>query len=370
MKKLLLVSMLMSGMAFATPVTQVSPNTITHTYEFINNYDLVVPKGAQGETNLWVPLPFDSDYQTLKSVEFEGNYRNAYVTETNQYRAKTLFANWDEKADKRLLKVKMVIETKDREPMLTGALKDYETPEKIEYSVDVQPYLKATAHIKIDGIVKEYADKIVGNEKNPLKKAELIHEWIVNNMERDNSVLGCGDGDGDVEKILTTGVLKGKCTDINSVFVALARASNIPAREIFGIRLGDAPKMSKYSRKAFGSAKDGVANENGGQHCRAEFYLAGYGWVPVDSADVAKMRLTEKKSVQDVDTQAVAKYLFGNWEANWVGFNHARDFDLYPAPELKPINNFGYPYAEVGGDPLNSFDAKEFGYEFISKEIK
>ena len=55
-------------------------------------------------------------------------------------------------------------------------------------------------------------------------------------MERDNSVLGCGDGD--VEKILTTGVLKGKCTDINSVFVALARAAGIPAREIFGIRLG------------------------------------------------------------------------------------------------------------------------------------
>ncbi|VEI47509.1 transglutaminase domain-containing protein [Actinobacillus equuli] len=41
-----------------------------------------------------------------------------------------------------------------------------------------------------------------------------------------------------------------------------------------------------------------------------------------------------------------------------MGFNHARDFDLYPQPELTPINNFGYPYAEVGGDPLNSFDAK------------
>ena len=187
-------------------------------------------------------------------------------------------------------------------------------------------------------------------------------------MERDNSVLGCGDGD--VEKILTTGVLKGKCTDINSVFVALARASGIPAREIFGIRLGAAPKMSAYSATAFGSAKDGVANVNGGQHCRAEFYLAGFGWVPVDSADVAKMRLAEKKSVEDKETQAVANYLFGNWEANWVGFNHARDFALYPTPELTPLNNFGYPYAEVGGEPLNSFNAKEFGYEFISKEIQ
>lgn len=80
------------------------------------------------------------------------------------------------------------------------------------------------------------------------------------------------------------------------MFVALARASNIPAREVFGIRLGQAVKMGQYSKTAFGSSKDGVANESGGQHCRAEFYLAGFGWVPVDSADVAKMRLAEKKT--------------------------------------------------------------------------
>lgn len=366
MKKLLLATLLASSAAFADQVPNY--NTTSHTYEFNQSYDLVVPQGSKGETNLWVPLPFSNDYQDVKSIEFEGNYNKAYITENNQYGAKTLFANWDEKAQKRLLKVKLVVQTKDREPMATGALNGYQPPEKIIYSVDVQEYLKPTTHIKTDGIVKQYADKIVGKETNPLKKAELIHKWIVENMERDNSVLGCGDGD--VEKMLTTGVLKGKCTDINSVFIALARASDIPAREVFGIRLGAAPKMSKFSKTAFGSAKDGIANENTGQHCRAEFYLAGFGWVPVDSADVAKMRLTEKKAVNDADTQAVSKYLFGNWEANWMGFNHARDFDLYPQPELTPINNFGYPYAEVGGDPLNSFDAKEFGYELISKELK
>lgn len=52
-----------------------------------------------------------------------------------------------------------------------------------------------------------------------------------------------------------------------------------------------------------------------------------------------------------------------------MGFNHARDFDLYPQPELAPINNFGYPYAEVGGDPLNSFDPKEFKYDYVSKKL-
>ncbi|UDW83753.1 transglutaminase family protein [Pasteurella canis] len=367
MKKLL--TALLAGcstFAFATSI----PNTLTdtHTYELTKSFNLAVPKGSKGETNLWVPLPFNNEYQEVKSIQFEGNYKDAYITENNQYGAKTLFANWDENADKRDLKIQLVIQTKDREPMLQGALKDYQVPNKIQYSVDVLEYLKPTTHIKTDGIVKEYADKIVGKETNPLKKAELIHQWIVNNMERDNSVLGCGDGD--VEKILTTGVLKGKCTDINSVFVALARASNIPAREIFGIRLGQAVKMGKYSKGAFGSADaNKFANVSGGQHCRAEFYLAGFGWVPVDSADVTKMRLAEKKSVNDPNTQAVSDYLFGNWEMNWMGYNHARDFELYPLPEVAPLNNFGYPYAEIGGDPLNFFDPKEFSYEFTAKEL-
>lgn len=366
MKKLILTTALLAAMS-SQAQTLSNQNTTSHTYEFTQTYDLQVPKGSTGDTKLWVPLPFSNDYQTVKSIEFNGNYQQAYITENNQYGAKTLYATWDKNAQKRDLKVKLVIETKDREPMKQGLLKDYQAPEKIEYSVDVQQYLKPTQHIKTDGIVKQYAQKIIGNENNPLKKAQLIHQWIVNNMERDNTVLGCGDGD--VEKILTTGILKGKCTDINSVFVALARAANIPAREVFGIRLGQALKMGEYSKTAFGGAKDKIANENSGQHCRAEFYLAGFGWVPVDSADVAKYRLTEKKAVKDKDTQAVSQYLFGNWEANWMGFNHARDFTLYPVPELAPINNFGYPYAEVGGDPLNSFDAKEFGYEFISKEL-
>lgn len=353
----------------AVAVAQQSHFTQTHTYEFTQTYDLVAPKGSSGETKLWVPLPSNTDYQDIKSLAFEGNYNQAYITENNQYGAKTLFATWDEKAEKRDLKITLVVETRDREPMLQNTLANYQPPEKIIYGVDVQPYLAATEHIKTDGIVKQTADKIIGNEKNPLKQAELIHQWIVANMERDNSVLGCGDGN--VEKIFTSGKLSGKCTDINSVFVALARAAGIPAREVFGVRLGQPIKMNAYSKTAFGKAdENGIANVSGGQHCRAEFYLAGFGWVPVDSADVAKMRLEEKKAVDAPETQAVSKYLFGNWEMNWMGYNHARDFDLYPQPELTPINNFGYPYAEIGGDPFNSFDPKAFKYEFISKKLK
>ncbi len=80
------------------------------------------------------------------------------------------------------------------------------------------------------------------------------------------------------------------------------------------------------------------------------------------------MRLAEKKAHQDPDVQAVNTYLFGNWEMNWVGFNYGRDFELYPATEQGAVNNFGYPYAEVDGDPLNFYDPKVFTYHYVSTE--
>lgn len=369
MKKMLFaLSLGAYSTAFANPVALSSPYTDVHLYELQQHYHLETPKGSQGQMQLWVPVPFDTAYQQVKSIQFEGNYQQAYITDNNSYGAKTLFVSWDSQESQPDLTLTFVIQTQDREPAKQQLLQAYQVPEKIIYPVDVVEFLKPTQHIKTDGIVKQFADKIVGDEKNPLQQAKLIHQWIVDNMERDNDVIGCGEGD--VAKILTTGVLKGKCTDINSVFVALARAVGIPAREVFGLRLGASEKLAQYSATAFGSADaNGVAQVSGGQHCRAEFYLAGFGWVPVDSADVTKMRLAEHKSVDDPATQAVADYLFGNWEMNWVGFNYGRDFDLYPTPELAPINNFGYPYAEMGGDPLNFFDPASFKYEFTAKKL-
>lgn len=88
------------------------------------------------------------------------------------------------------------------------------------------------------------------------------------NMNRDDDVVGCGLGN--VPELLTT--LRGKCTDINSVFVALCRAAGIPAHEYFGIRMSADPEADMTS----------------GQHCWAEFYLEGTGWVAADPADVLK----------------------------------------------------------------------------------
>ncbi|MCH1918259.1 transglutaminase domain-containing protein [Shewanella sp. A3A] len=328
-------------------------------------YDVKPPLGSAGKVNLWIPLPEDTVFQKLNHMDVKGNHDDAYITVENNYGAKALLVTWNKSDKPMTVNVELDISTEDWEPMASGALDLYRTPSNIAYPTEVQRFLQATAHIPTDGIVKKTADKIVGDETNPLKKAHKIYLWVSENMERDNSVVGCGQGD--VRAILESGKLAGKCTDTNSVFVALARAAGLPAREMFGIRLGQAIKMGQYS-SAFGSAKDGVASETGGQHCRAMFFLAGFGWVPVDPADVSKMRLAEKAKHTDANVQAVNKYLFGNWEMNWVGFNYARDFELAPAAAQGQMNNFGYPYAEVDGDPLNYYDPKAFAYDYRSTE--
>jgi transglutaminase-like putative cysteine protease len=330
-------------------------------------YKLAPPQGSSGVVKLWIPLPEDTAFQQMTGLSFSGNYQQAYITTNNAYGAKTLFATWPKSDGDLLLQLDLEIETADWEPLKHDALKNWQAPEQIVYPLAVKPYLLPTTHTPVDGLVRETAQKITAGETDPLKKARLIYEWVSSHMERDNDVIGCGTGD--VATILQSGKLSGKCTDISSVFVALARASGIPARELFGIRLGRANKLERYSASAFGKADSaGVSDVSGGQHCRAEFYLAGYGWLPCDPADVTKMRLAEKKAHQDPDVQAVNTYLFGNWEMNWVGFNYGRDFELYPATEQGAVNNFGYPYAEVDGDPLNFYDPKVFTYHYVSTE--
>lgn len=337
-------------------------------FRLTQTYALKAPEGSDGAMQLWIPIPEDAaPFQSLRQLQWSGDAQQAYLASDNEFNAKTLLARWDDCKGPMNLKVEMLIETRDWEPARQGLLDGYQPPAQIQYPAELDIYLRASRHIQIDGIVKEYADRIIGSETNPLKQARLIHDWVAANMERDNSVIGCGTGD--VGEILTSGKLYGKCTDMSSVFVALARAAGIPAREMFGIRLGRPGVLEPYSKTAFGSAdENGNSNVTGGQHCRAQFYLAGFGWVPCDPADVTKMRLTENKKHADAGVQAVNDYLFGNWDMNWVGFNYGRDFLLDPQPEIGPLNNFGYPYAEADGDPLDYYDAAAFTYAYSSEE--
>jgi transglutaminase-like putative cysteine protease len=220
--------------------------------------------------------------------------------------------------------------------------------------------LKPTRHIPTDGIVGETSRKIVGNLNDPVDKSRAIYEWIVDNTFRDPKVRGCGIGD--ISFMLETGNLGGKCADINALFTGLARAAGIPARDLYGVRVATSANF-----KSLGKSGD----ISKAQHCRAEFFDARYGWIPVDPADVRKVVLEEEGKIIPIDhpkvLQARAK-LFGYWEMNWVGFNTANDVQLQPSPG-ESLNFFMYPYAQTTDGKPDSLDPQNFRFQMTSREI-
>jgi transglutaminase-like putative cysteine protease len=222
---------------------------------------------------------------------------------------------------------------------------------------ELAEYLKPTASSPNDGIVLAKARGIVGARTEPLEKARAIYDWIVDNTFRRAETRGCGLGN--IAFMLESGDLGGKCADINSLFVGLARAVGLPARDFFGIRVADS-KVTKSLGKSGDITK--------AQHCRAEVYVGNKGWLPIDPADVRKVVLEEGIPADSDRVKILRERLFGSWEMNWVGFNYARDFTL-PGQQNGSINFLMYPYAETAQGVKDPLDPDAFAYTITSNEI-
>jgi transglutaminase-like putative cysteine protease len=232
---------------------------------------------------------------------------------------------------------------------------------KPESAAVLREYLRPTALLPTDGIVKATADRITRGHKGDLERARALYEWVADNTCRTASTRGCGTGD--VRYMLTANDLNGKCADINALFVALARASGIPARDAYGIRVAD----SELGYKSLGKSGDVTK----AQHCRAEFYAQGYGWVPVDPADVRKVMLEEPPGdlpASNAQVRNARVMLFGAWEMNWVAYNHGHDVAL-PGSKQAAVPFLMYPNGETSEGRIDSLDPDAFRYTIRSRRI-
>jgi transglutaminase-like putative cysteine protease len=219
-----------------------------------------------------------------------------------------------------------------------------------------------TALIPTDGIVAETAAAITQGATSDLDRARRIYDWVVLETERNPETRGCGLGD--VASMLHTGDLTGKCADLNALYVGLARASGLPARDLYGLRV--AP--SAFGYKALGAGSEVVT---GAQHCRAEVFVEGIGWVPVDPADVRKVLLAGKGDGMTLDTPAaddVRQGLFGAAEGNWLCLNDAHDVVL-PGSTRGALPFLMYPQAEIGGVAQDELDPASFVYTITARAV-
>jgi transglutaminase-like putative cysteine protease len=326
------------------------------TFEVISRIE---PADPSGVTRAWIPVPLmkDTDYFKRLGDTWKGNAATARLARDEKYDAGFVYAEWPGTEKAPVVEVTSRFSTRDRfvdvEKPPAGAAR--------EDGAVLRTYLEPTALIPTDGIVLEAAQKIVKGQTGEVAKARAIYEWIVDNTFRDPKVKGCGLGD--VKAMLETRYLGGKCADLNALYVGLARAAGLPARDVYGVRCADSATF-----KSLGKSGD----ISKAQHCRAEVYLTGYGWVPVDPADVRKVVLEEKPggSIPLTDPavlQARAK-LFGAWEMNWLAYNYAHDLRL-PSATGKAIPFLMYPQAQTDGGRKDSLDPATFRYTITAKEV-
>ena len=324
------------------------------TFEVTTRVEVLKSSGA---TRIWVPaaLNVQTPFQKTLANTFtaEGGAAKSFESRTD---ALGIIAAEFPAGVKPILTVSSRVATKNCSVDLSAPSKaQRENPAELQY------FLQPTKFLPNDGIVKATALEITKGAKTDVEKARAIYEWIVDNTFRNPKTRGCGTGD--IRFMLESGDLGGKCADLNALYVGLARAVGLPARDVYGVRVA----KSEFGYKSLGPSSEKVTKA---QHCRAEVYLSDYGWVPVDPADVRKVVLEEPPGKLSLDDDLVKKArvkLFGFWEMNWMAYNFAHDVVL-PGSTGGPIAFFMYPQAETPDGRLDSLDPDNFKYEITSKE--
>ncbi len=341
----------LGAMAAAPFAMREASGSAARTFEITTTIDL---EDSHDAGVAWVPLALNrpAPYQVDRGHTVGGNADKTRVERLSGSSAAVLVAEWGHMMPPPKLVVTLTVETSDHRVSLAS-------PNGAKRTADLANYLRPTALIPLDGIVKQTADAITRGATSELSKARAIYDWIVENTVRDPEVEGCGLGD--IRGMLEMKNLRGKCADLNALFVGLARASGLPARDLYGLRVAPSAQFASLGRAG--------GDVTSGQHCRAEVWVGGYGWIPVDPADVRKMMLEEKKTA--LNDPAVVKAraaLFGSWEMNWVAFNDVHDVSL-PGSSGKPLPFLMYPQAEVAGVRRNSLDAAAFKYTISARQV-
>jgi transglutaminase-like putative cysteine protease len=329
------------------------------TYEIVTRVTIQKP---QGVSRAWVPLPMtaDTEWQSALGNHWTGNFASARVASDGKYGATMLQVEWPAGDMTPVVEVTSRFRTRDRWVDATRRAADAEKLSAEEHAF----YTSATELIPTDGIVRATARDVTKGKRGDVERAEAIYQWVVDNTFRDPKTRGCGWGD--IKSMLESGNFGGKCGDLNAMFVGLCRSVGLPARDVYGLRV--APSVHNYRSLGVGSP-----NVTRAQHCRAEFFAQGVGWVPVDPADVRKVVLEELPANLSIDhpmVVAARKRLFGGWEMNWLAYNMGHDVRLPGSSAGVKIPYLMYVNGETGGKELDQLEPDAFKYEIRSSGVK
>ncbi len=176
-------------------------------------------------------------------------------------------------------------------------------------------------HMEATPTITAMANEICGNDTNPATQAKKLLQHVADKADhysKDSTKPNCGIGDAAV--CLEKG--GGCCTDLHSLFVALARARGIPTRLEMGYRVNPKNEDKTYDP---------------GYRCWVEYFVPNYGWIPADIVEA-----------DAVDGMGPARWFTGLTERR-VWLNEGREFQLRPKQAVGPVNTMIIGHAEIDG---------------------
>ncbi|MDR3158003.1 MAG: transglutaminase-like domain-containing protein [Zoogloeaceae bacterium] len=296
---------------------------------------------------LWLPLPKQEPlYQRNPDLRWQGNFSRCGLHRLPDGELEAFVGDWPAGVAPHL-EIAATLQTADRSFDVSRRTQPPERDDILRQS------LLETAQLPNAGVAHALALQIVGRVIDPLAQARALFLWVAEKSAYDPSLSPCGIGD--VRAQMDAQRYGGRSADINGLFVALCRAIGIPARRVFGQRIGP-------SRLA---ACLGVEGEDvtSAAHCRAEFYVPGYAWIPADPGDMCRILHLEKPAPEK--DRALRRILFGVWEMNWLAYNHAESPILPDAPAL-PF--FAAPCIGAG-EAKDVPEAAELAYHIRSRTL-
>lgn len=201
-------------------------------------------------------------------------------------------------------------------------------------SEEQERYLQPEGLVIIDDEVRRRAQEAAAGHPSGREKARGIYDHVIRSMRYDKTIPGYGRGD--TARACAVGA--GNCTDFHSLFISMARASQVPSRFKIGFVV-----PSEFS----GTIP--------GYHCWAEFYAEGKGWTALDASEAWK-----HPELRD--------HYFGARDGNRFLVSLGRNIQLVPASRNGPVNILFYPYTEVDGRVFDGV-ATEFRFKELTRRF-